>query len=154
MLSNSSRKESTVGEMVNIIAVNIQSLYEFAHHVNQIWSCAISLIIGVILLWQELGLASLAGLLVMILFTPFSSYFTTRAKRLQVRKLKSQDSRIKTINEVLAGIKVIKFYAWEVPFVKIISDLRRIEIGFLKKIANFEAVSNFSWTFSPFLVRN
>lgn len=141
-----------MGEMVNIIAVNIQSLYEFAHHVNQIWSCSFSLTIGVALLWHELGFASLAGLIVMALFTPFGSFVTTRAKRLQISKLKCQDSRIKTTNEVLSGIRLIKFYAWEVPFMKMITGLRRVEIGYLKKIANLEALSNFSWTFSPFLV--
>lgn len=138
--------------MVNIIAVNIQSLYEFAHHVTLIWSCSFSLVVGIWLLWRELGVAALAGLVVMGLFIPFSSFFTTRSKRLQIEKLKWQDSRIKTINEILNGIKVVKFYAWEEPFMKIVSALRRTEIGFLKRIARFEAVSNFSWTFSPFLV--
>lgn len=151
-MSNLARKESTVGEMVNIIGVNIQSLYECAHHFNQMWSCAVSLTLGIVLLWHELGWASLAGLLVMALFTPVSSFFTTKSKRLQIGKLKHQDARIKTINEVLAGIKVIKFYAWEQPFMKTISHLRGLELGMLRKIAFLEALSNFSWTFSPFLV--
>lgn len=138
--------------MVNILSVNIQSLYEFAHHANMIFSCVFSIIIGIVLLWREIGVASLAGLFVMLLFTPFSSYFTTKSKRLQIKKLRFQDNRIKTINELLNGIKVVKFYAWEMSFVKLISALRASEIKILKRIALFEALSNFSWTFSPFLV--
>ena len=88
--------------------------------------------------------------------------------------MKNQDLRIKTLNEVLNGIKVkkinknflkkklkyipklkkvIKFYAWEIPFIKMISNIRFNEIVILKKIAYLNVVSNFSWTVAPFLVK-
>lgn len=56
------------------------------------------------------------------------------------------------MNQVLNGIKVIKFYAWERPFIKIISNIRSIEIGILKKIAYLNVISSFSWIIAPFLV--
>ena len=39
-------------------------------------------------------------------------------KRLQQEQLKNKDQRIKMINEILGGIKVLKLYGWEPSFVK------------------------------------
>jgi hypothetical protein len=51
-------------------------------------------------------IAALAGLVTMAVFVPMNSYITNKSKQLQTKKLKIQDSRIKTINEILNGIKV------------------------------------------------
>ena len=107
MLSNEARKTSTVGQMINLIAVNVQSFNEFPNHMNQVWSCALSIIVAIFIISIKLNvIAALAGLLTMALFVPMNSYVSNRSKKLQAKKLKVQDSRIKTINEILNGIKV------------------------------------------------
>ena len=35
------------------------------------------------------------------------------------------DKRIKVMNEVITGIRVIKMYAWEYAFKRVVSQLRR-----------------------------
>jgi len=50
--------------------------------------------------------ASLAGLLLMLIFVPFNIALANRSKILKMQKLKHQDSRIKITNEILNGIKV------------------------------------------------
>lgn len=35
------------------------------------------------------------------------------------------DNRIRTMNEVVSGIRIIKMYAWEKPFAALVSDVRR-----------------------------
>lgn len=35
------------------------------------------------------------------------------------------DSRIRTMNEVVSGIRIIKMYAWEKPFAALVADIRR-----------------------------
>lgn len=35
------------------------------------------------------------------------------------------DSRIRTMNEVVSGIRIIKMYAWEKPFTALINDIRK-----------------------------
>jgi len=56
------------------------------------------------------------------------------------------------MNEVLTGIKVLKLYAWERPFGKIVTELRKEELDQLKKVAYLRAVATFSWTIAPFFV--
>ncbi len=35
------------------------------------------------------------------------------------------DKRIRLINEIISGIKVIKMYTWEIPFGKLIEYMRK-----------------------------
>lgn len=148
------RKESTLGEMVNVMSVNVQSLHEFCHHVNMTGSCIITILVGTFFLQLQLGLvASLGGLLIMIIILPFNAYASNLCKKIQVKKLKHTDSRVKTINEMLNGIKVIKLYAWEIPFKKLIEKCRISELSYLRHIGYFMIIPNISWVFTPFLVQ-
>ena len=67
--------------------------------------------------------------------------------------MKHKDSRMKLLNEVLNGIKVIKFYTWEKPFKDLIMKLRSREVAALRKFTFLTASYSFMWTCAPFLVR-
>lgn len=67
--------------------------------------------------------------------------------------MKNKDERVKLINEVLSGIKVLKLYAWEEAFRKKVEDIRTKEVKQLKRIAYLSAFAVLLWSCSPFLVR-
>ena len=105
-LSTKARKETTVGEMVNLMQVNTQSFVELTVYINMLWSAPLQIILSMLMLIRFIGIASLAGLATMILFVPLNVFLSTRAKKLQEKKFKLQDSRIKLTNEIINGIKV------------------------------------------------
>lgn len=41
------------------------------------------------------------------------------------RVVKQSDQRIRIVNEIIQGIQTIKMYAWEIPFLKSIQQIRR-----------------------------
>ncbi len=59
-----------------------------------------------------------------------------------IRKLKSiiTDARVKLMNEILSGIRVIKFYAWENAFMEKVLTVRQNELIKLKQIAYIIAI--------------
>ena len=71
---------------------------------------------------------------------------------IQVRQMQQKDHRIRLMNEVLNGIKVIKLYAWEDHFQSDIQTMRQKELNFLKYAAYLNAISSVTWTSAPFLV--
>ncbi len=79
--------------------------------------------------------------------TMYSSYFH------QVQQMKQKDSRIKLMNEILNGMKVLKLYAWELSFQEKVLGIRREELRILKKSAYLNATTMFTWICAPFLVR-
>lgn len=72
--------------------------------------------------------------------------------RFQVAHMKSKDSRIKLMNEILNGIRVLKLYAWELAFKRKVLEIRQEELKVLKKSAYLAAVGTFTWVCAPFLV--
>lgn len=66
--------------------------------------------------------------------------------------MKSKDNRIKLMNEILNGIKVLKLYAWELAFTDKVLAIRQEELKVLKKSAYLAAVGTFTWVCTPFLV--
>ncbi|KAK2141833.1 hypothetical protein LSH36_1034g00008 [Paralvinella palmiformis] len=63
-----------------------------------------------------------------------------------------KDNRIKLLSEILNGIKVLKLYAWEESFEKMILDIRKKELHVMRKAALLNAASSFAWACAPFLV--
>lgn len=151
-MSNAARKESTVGEIVNLMSVDAQRFIELTAYINMIWSAPLQIALALYFLWDELGASVLAGLLVMIILIPVNAVIANKVKTLQIRQMKSKDERVKLINEVLNGIKVLKLYAWEPSFEQQILKIRNKEIKVLKEAAYLNSGTSFIWSCAPFLV--
>ncbi|CAD6208432.1 GSCOCT00003444001.2-RA-CDS [Cotesia congregata] len=151
-MSNTARKESTVGEIVNLMSVDAQRFMDLMPYINMIWSAPLQIGFALYFLWYELKYAVFAGLAVMIFLIPINAVIANKVKTLQIRQMKSKDERVKLMNEVLNGIKVLKLYAWEPSFEQQILKIRNKEIKVLKEAAYLNAGTSFVWSCAPFLV--
>ncbi|NXN35985.1 MRP1 protein, partial [Rhinoptilus africanus] len=152
VITNSARKTSTVGEIVNLMSVDAQRFMDLSTYINMIWSAPLQVILALYLLWQNLGPSVLAGVAVMILLVPINAVMAMKTKTYQVAQMKSKDNRIKLMNEILNGIKVLKLYAWELAFREKVLEIRQKELKVLKKSAYLAAMATFTWVCAPFLV--
>ncbi|XP_047290100.1 multidrug resistance-associated protein 1 isoform X14 [Homo sapiens] len=152
VITNSARKSSTVGEIVNLMSVDAQRFMDLATYINMIWSAPLQVILALYLLWLNLGPSVLAGVAVMVLMVPVNAVMAMKTKTYQVAHMKSKDNRIKLMNEILNGIKVLKLYAWELAFKDKVLAIRQEELKVLKKSAYLSAVGTFTWVCTPFLV--
>lgn len=94
------------------MAIDIQRLIDYIIMVNLIWASILQIIISVFLIWQQLGLATIAGIGVMILLMVPNGALSNQFKVQQSAQMVNKDGRSKTLNEALTGIKVLKVYAW------------------------------------------
>ncbi|XP_045932397.1 multidrug resistance-associated protein 1 isoform X2 [Micropterus dolomieu] len=152
VISSAARRTSTVGEIVNLMSVDAQRFMDLITYINMIWSAPLQVVLALYFLWQNLGPSVLAGVAVMVLMVPVNAVIAMKTKTYQVAQMKSKDSRIKLMNEMLNGIKVLKLYAWELAFKDKVSKIRESELLVLKKAAYLGAVSTFTWVCAPFLV--
>ncbi|KAL4706573.1 hypothetical protein ACJJTC_015771, partial [Scirpophaga incertulas] len=151
-MSNAARKESTVGEIVNLMSVDAQRFLELTAYLNMIWSAPLQIALALYFLWGILGPSVLAGLAVMIILIPVNGLIANRVKTLQIKQMKYKDERVKLMNEVLNGIKVLKMYAWEPSFENQILKIRNQEMNVLKQTAYLNSATSFIWSCAPFLV--
>ncbi|XP_056263509.1 multidrug resistance-associated protein 1 isoform X1 [Pseudoliparis swirei] len=152
VISSAARRTSTVGEMVNLMSVDTQRFMDLVTYINMIWSAPLQVVLALYFLWQNLGPSVLAGVAVMVLMVPINAVIAMKTKTYQVAQMKSKDNRIKLMNEILNGIKVLKLYAWELAFKDKVSKIRESELRVLKKTAYLGAMSSFTWICAPFLV--
>ena len=45
-------------------------------------------------------------------------------RKYQLEQMKAKDKRVKLMNEILGGVKVLKLYGWEPSFMKQVLDIR------------------------------
>lgn len=152
ILSNNARKESTVGEIVNLMAVDAQRFMDLVAYINMLWSAPLQIGLALYFLWDILGPSVLAGLAVMIILIPVNGFIANKIKTLQIKQMKNKDERVKLMNEILSGIKVLKLYAWEPSFEDQVLKIRDKELKVLKEAAYLNAGTSFIWSCAPFLV--
>jgi ABC transporter transmembrane region len=87
------------------------------------------MIICLILLLLDLGPSSLAGFEIFFLASPLQTYAMKRMFTLRLKSMLWTDKRSKILQELLGGIKIIKFFAWEIPFLERIAGYRRPEMA-------------------------
>uniref|UniRef100_A0A0N5CDG6 Multidrug resistance-associated protein 1 n=1 Tax=Strongyloides papillosus TaxID=174720 RepID=A0A0N5CDG6_STREA len=132
-LSSVARRDKTVGEIVNLMAIDIERFQMITSQVQQFWSSPFQIILALIFLFNTLGYAALAGAFVMFAFVPINYFSSIFMRRYQMKQMKYKDERVKMCNEVLNGMKVVKLYAWEIPMSEMIENIRKKELDCIKK---------------------
>ena len=86
-MSNEARRTSTIGEIVNLMAVDAERLQEVAQYLWMLWSSPFQIVIAVTLLYGILGPAVFAGLGMMLIMLPINGLLASMETRLQVFEL-------------------------------------------------------------------
>uniref|UniRef100_A0A8C9ZXN7 ATP-binding cassette, sub-family C (CFTR/MRP), member 3 n=1 Tax=Sander lucioperca TaxID=283035 RepID=A0A8C9ZXN7_SANLU len=152
VITNAAKRSSTVGEVVNLMSVDAQRFMDLTTFLNMLWSAPLQIMLALYFLWQNLGPSVLAGVAVMIMLIPLNAVIAMKTRAYQVEQMQYKDSRIKLMNEILNGIKVLKLYAWENSFKEKVLAIRQKELQVLRKTAYLGALSTMAWTSAPFLV--
>lgn len=84
LLNNSARKESTAGEIVNLMSVDAQRLMDLMTYLNALWSSPFQIIVSLYFLYNTMGVSILAGVGVMLLMVPTNILVSRIARKLQV----------------------------------------------------------------------
>lgn len=127
-LSQTSLAQTTIGQIVNLLSNDVS---KFDQHFVVCHYCIVTpihAIVGTYLLYMIIGPAAFAGISFLILFVPLQLFLGNRTSVLRLRTALRTDERVRLMNEILCGIKVIKMYTWEKPFAKLIAYVRRYEI--------------------------
>lgn len=152
LLSNDSKQTFSSGDIVNMIMVDTQRIVDFIITANILWAAPVQIVVGMYLLWQQLNIASLAGMAFMACVIPVNIFITNRIKTIQAKMMAVKDERSKLMDETLNGIKLIKLSAWETFFEQKICAFRNIETKHLKRYAITQAFMMFFFSSSSFFV--
>ncbi|XP_010809206.2 ATP-binding cassette sub-family C member 4 isoform X2 [Bos taurus] len=128
-LSNSAMGKTTTGQIVNLLSNDVNKFDQVTIFLHFLWAGPLQAIVVTALLWMEIGISCLAGMAVLIILLPLQSCIGKLFSSLRSKTAAFTDTRIRTMNEVITGIRIIKMYAWEKSFADLITNLRRKEIS-------------------------
>ncbi|PVU91420.1 hypothetical protein BB559_001398 [Furculomyces boomerangus] len=153
LMSSKARNQFNAGDIVNRMSVDTQRIANCTDYGHLIWSSPFQICIALYLLYQTLGKSALLGILIMILAIPLNVVVTNRMQELQEEQMKNKDKRIRLTEESLQGIKILKLYAWEDPFLSRIRQVRNLlEIDTLRKFGYMFSLQSVIVILFPFLV--
>ncbi|CAH1101572.1 unnamed protein product [Psylliodes chrysocephalus] len=139
-LSRTALGDTPAGKVVNLLSNDV-ARFDFASMlIHQMWIGPLSGIIIMFLLYQRSGLPGVAGIFVVIFMTPLQVYSGKLSAVFRKNTALKTDERIRLMDEIILGIQVIKMYAWEIPFQKLIGLARKAEIRIIKKAAYVRAL--------------
>ncbi|KAF9551899.1 hypothetical protein BGW38_009518, partial [Lunasporangiospora selenospora] len=105
-LSPRARREATVGEISNHMAVDVSRICEGIAQATLVISSPFEVAIGMWLLYRQLGPSCFMGLGVVILMTPVQGWIAGVLVRAKHKKLKAMDGRVRLLTEIFSGIKI------------------------------------------------
>ncbi|NXT80894.1 MRP4 protein, partial [Zapornia atra] len=132
-LSNVAMAKTTTGQIVNLLSNDVNKFDQVTIFLHFLWAGPIQAVAVTVLLWMEIGPSCLAGMAVLIILLPVQTCIGRLFSSLRSKTATLTDIRIRTMNEVISGMKIIKMYAWEKSFAELVNGLRRKEIAMVMK---------------------
>uniref|UniRef100_A0A1I8B7Y0 ABC transmembrane type-1 domain-containing protein n=1 Tax=Meloidogyne hapla TaxID=6305 RepID=A0A1I8B7Y0_MELHA len=148
-LSSASHIKYSVGEIQNYLNNDVFHVRSIFFDVCDFVNCPLTVLIAFFGLYMELGVNAFYGLIILVVVFPVNYALTKLSSRLEDKLLKIKDERLKLINDVLSGMRVLKLYAWEESMEKLISKLRKRELYVLRQTFLMDAAINVSFQLAP-----
>ncbi|KAF9046870.1 ABC transporter [Hymenopellis radicata] len=141
-LSSRARSKLTNGLIMNHISTDVSRIDFCAGFFHMAWAAPIQMVICLALLLTNLGPSALAGFAFFIIAAPAQTTVMKRMFKLRASSMVWTDKRAKLLQELLGGMKVVKFFAWEQPFLQRIQGYRKKEMGFIRSLLIIRSANN------------
>ncbi|ORX49049.1 P-loop containing nucleoside triphosphate hydrolase protein [Hesseltinella vesiculosa] len=143
---------SSTGTIVNLMSTDSNRISEFSTWWFSILAAPTELCVGIFFLYQLLGVSCFLGLLVMVVSLPINHFTTKFFSKSQDELMKARDKRVNLMNEILQGIRQIKFFAWESNWEARVHEARAVDLHHLRNSYIADVIFTFLWIGSPMLV--
>jgi len=140
-LRRSERTRINTGDMVNHLSSDTDAIAEAAFFIPDLLQSFLMIIAVMIMLTYYLGIASLSALVALLVIAPLSRVIAKRFRSLDHSLMELRDERVTLMSQVLHGIRVIKFHAWEESIHAEVQDVRSKEVATKVKIVQSDAAA-------------
>ena len=145
--------ELSAGKIQNLQSNDASKIWGLPNYLHIIWSGPLQIVSIMLMLSLILGAGpSFAGLGMTIVMIPVGAVVGKKLAKLRKELVSHTDARIKCTSEVISGIKAIKLYAWEDPYLKKVKELRETELRWIRRTAVYSIANSIIYFSTPILV--
>ncbi|XP_010051993.2 ABC transporter C family member 12 [Eucalyptus grandis] len=151
-LTHEGRKNFQSGKITNMMTTDANALEQICRQLHNLWSAPFRIVIAMVLLYQQLGIASLLGSLMLVLMIPLQTIIISKMQKLTKEGLQWTDKRVSLMNEILAAMDTVKCYAWEKSFQCKVQEVRSDELSWFRRAQLLSAFNSFVLNSIPVIV--
>lgn len=139
-------------QIMTILQVDVDKISNVLENLHDLWILPINISLAFWLLYQEVKIAFVFGVLVILIMIPINLFISRLINNANSNLMIQKDKRVEFITSILGGMKAIKFISWENVIINKCFELRKVEIGFLRLRQNLDAICVFLWAALPVLI--
>jgi ABC-type multidrug transport system fused ATPase/permease subunit len=144
-LSPRAMAESPLGDSVNHMSSDSDAISDSPLLAGDLIISIFTILGCVGLLFYFLGLTAFLALGLLLLLGPLTRKVAKAFTHFDERLMEFRDQRVTLMGQVLNGIRIVKYFAWEKSMAKEVQELRGKELGARKRLARAEALATLSY---------
>lgn len=113
-VSSVSASEFSSGEIVNFMSTDTDRITNFCPSFHAVWSLPFQIVVALVLLYKQIGVASLAGLGFALVLIPINRWIANKIGELSQEMMTQKDNRVKVY--VVPGLSQTIFYSFKILF--------------------------------------
>ncbi|KAG2469763.1 multidrug resistance-associated protein 9 isoform X1 [Polypterus senegalus] len=151
LISLKALTDVSVGEVLNLLSNDGYRLFDAVIFCTFCITMPVLIILCVTYSCIILDLTALTGFVVYIIFIPVQFLIAKLTGLFRRKAIHVTDKRVRTMNELLTFVKLIKMYAWESSFEQNITEVRKMEKSILENAGYLQSVNTSISTIVPTL---
>ncbi|XP_043281302.1 ATP-binding cassette sub-family C member Sur isoform X2 [Venturia canescens] len=133
-----------IGTLTNLMAEDVYNVMSFFWIGHYTWAIPLKIAAIVFLLYVKLGISAIIGAICcIVIVTPLQLYLGKKMSSNLKMVAEKSDARLRLVNEVLQGMRLVKLRAWEKLFEARVKNTRNEELSLLDKDSLYWALITF-----------
>lgn len=145
VLTQKSRGVTHVGDVVNHIGSDSDAVSDVGMIFGDLQISIVTIVGALGLLFWYLGATAFVSLGLLLLMVPLTRQIARSFSKLDEELMKHRDQRVTLMSQVLSGIRVVKYFAWQRSVQKEVGTVRAHELAYRKKLARAESLATLSY---------
>ncbi|XP_067634870.1 probable multidrug resistance-associated protein lethal(2)03659 [Eurosta solidaginis] len=127
------------GFAISVLSTDLPQFDTTFYFVHDLWKGPIEACVFGYVMCYQIGWPAIVGIAAIAAFIPLQAWSAKAVGKYRHRFAEYGDDRVKLMNEIITAIQVIKMYAWEKCFAKLIAAIRKRELRAIRGSMNIYA---------------
>ena len=138
-LQQTTLRKTSIGQIINLISNDVYKLQFGVPYWNYVWISPIQIVLATVTTLFHIGPVALTGIAYIVLLIPLQIVIGLMFGRFRYLQSLTGDTRIELMDQIIRGMRVIKLFVWESPFIRYVREIRKREVRYASLAGFFQS---------------